>query len=307
MGTIPAARPASVACALARLGTPTSLLGRIGSDPIGHQLLDLFEQRQVSTTALQQDSERPTRVARLTRNAQGDLHFEKFLGDQGLGFADAAVVPATLAESAKPLLTGARWLLVSSNALASGSSAMALEPLLKRATAEGVGIALEIDWHPEFWGLASGEGPSAEVRRRFRPLAEKATLVRCSAAEAMGFFGSADPAAIHEALPRRPAVLLLDPDGRVNWCMGGRKGTLPADDRCAPIEPLAFTAAMLDGLCRRAELLEAPRPGCDGVAGPGPIEDLLRFASACGALVGRGEGAIESQPRREEVSAFLGG
>ncbi len=101
----PGGASASVACGVARLGTPAAFLGRIGSDPIGHQLLDLFEQRQVGTAALQEDAERPTRLARLKRNAKGDLHFETFLGDQALGFADAAVVPATLAESAKSLLS----------------------------------------------------------------------------------------------------------------------------------------------------------------------------------------------------------
>ncbi|WP_216903538.1 PfkB family carbohydrate kinase [Synechococcus sp. CCY 9618] len=306
---IPGGAPASVACGVARLGTPATFLGRIGADPIGAQLIDLFEQRQVATPALQRDPERPTRVARLSREDGGDLSFEEFLGDRGLGFADTAVVPATLAESVKPLLEEAKWLLVSTNTLTSGSSAMALDLLLKRATAQGVGIALEIDWRPGFWGLAADAAPSAEVRRRFRPLAEAATLIRCSASEAEGFFGSADPAAIHAGLPKRPAVLVLDPDGTVNWCLGGRTGTLAAVDQHSPSHPLgvgeAFTAAVLDGLCRQPDLLEAPAPGGEGVAGPGPIEELLRFASACGAIVGRVEGAIEPQPSREAVQEFL--
>ncbi len=306
----PGGAPASVACGVARLGTCATFLGRIGADPIGQQLVDLFEQRQVAMPALQVDPKRPTRVARLALD-EDELTFEGFQGDLGLGFADTAVVPATLAESVQPLLREARWLLIGTNALAGAPSAMALDLLRKRATAQGVGIALEIDWRPGFWGLPAEAPPSSEVRRRFRPLAETASLILCTSAEAEGFFGSRDPAAIHAALPKRPAVLFLDPDGSVNWCLGGRKGTLPPADPRSPRHPLgvgqAFTAAVLDGLCRQPELLEAPAPGGDGVAGPGPIEEMLRFASACGALVGRGEGAIEPQPSREEVSAFLDG
>ncbi|MEA5441586.1 PfkB family carbohydrate kinase [Cyanobium gracile] len=305
----PGGAPASVACGVTRLGTPASVLGRIGDDPLGRQLLKLFERRQVSTPALQTDPKRPTRVALLKRKPGGDLCLDDFLGDLGQGFADSAVVPATLAESVKPLLGEARWLLVSTNALVSGPSAMALDLLLKRATAQGLGIALEIDWCPGFWGLAPDAGPSAEVLRRFRPLAEKATLILASAEEAEGFFGSTDPTTIHGALAKRPAVLVTGREGTVRWCLGGRQGTLSPVEESAPSHPLgvreAFTAALLDGLCRRPELLEAPAPGGDGVTGPGPIEDLLRFASACGALVGRTEGAIEPQPGREAVKAFL--
>ncbi len=304
----PGGAPASVACGVARLGTPATFLGRIGADPIGQQLVDLFERRQVAMPALQVDPKRPTRVARLALE-EDELSFEGFQGDEGLGFADMAVVPAALAESVKPLLVEARWLLVSTNALASGPSAMALNLLLKRSTAQGVGIALEIGWRPGFWGLPAEASPSSEVLRRFRPLAEKSTLIRCSTKEALGFFGTEDPAAIHRALAQRPAVLVTNPDGTVHWCLGGRVGTLPPAEARAPSHPLgveeAFTAALLDGLCRRPELIEAPAPGGDGVAGPGPIEDLIRFASACAALVGRSAGAIEPQPGREVVRAFL--
>ncbi len=304
----PGGAPASIACGVARLGTPATFLGRIGADPIGRQLVDLFERRQVAMPALQVDPKRPTRVARLAHE-DDELSFEGFQGDEGLGFADMAVVPATLAESVKPLLGEARWLLVSTNALASGPSAMALDLLLKRSTAQGVGIALEIDWRPGFWGLPADASPSSEVLRRFQPLAQKATLIRCSTQEALGFFGTEDPAAIHRALAQRPAVLVTDPDGTVRWCLGGRAGTLPPAEADAPSHPLgveeAFTAALLDGLCRRPELIEAPAPGGGGVAGAGPIEDLLRFASACAALVGRSAGAIEPQPGREAVQAFL--
>jgi sugar/nucleoside kinase (ribokinase family) len=97
-----------------------SVLGPIGDVPVGLCWLGLFDRHRVDATALQQDPLRPTRVARFEREEDGGLRFADFRGEQGLGFADAAVVPATLAESVKPLLGAARWLLVSTTALASG-------------------------------------------------------------------------------------------------------------------------------------------------------------------------------------------
>jgi fructokinase len=67
----------------------------------------------------------------------------------------------------------------------------------------------------------------------------------------------------------------------------------------------AFTAGVLHGLCRRPELLQGDGRGGGGTADPCKVKDLLRFASACGALVCGGSGAIDPQPTAAEVEAFL--
>ncbi|MDG1059241.1 MAG: PfkB family carbohydrate kinase, partial [Synechococcus sp. cluster3_bin.96] len=54
--------PANVACALARLGTPVGLVGRLGEDAIGAAFLELFERRGVDVQGLQSDASRPSRV-----------------------------------------------------------------------------------------------------------------------------------------------------------------------------------------------------------------------------------------------------
>jgi fructokinase len=55
----------------------------------------------------------------------------------------------------------------------------------------------------------------------------------------------------------------------------------------------AFLAGLLHQLCRQPELLDG-----------GSLE-AVRFASACGALVCGGVGAIDPQPTQEQVEAFL--
>ena len=57
----------------------------------------------------------------------------------------------------------------------------------------------------------------------------------------------------------------------------------------------AFTAGLLHQL-----LLDSPLP-----QNAQTVEDMVRFAAACGALVCGGAGGIDPQPTCEEVNAFL--
>lgn len=60
----------------------------------------------------------------------------------------------------------------------------------------------------------------------------------------------------------------------------------------------AFVAGLLHGLVADPSVLE-------GGGGGGKVEEMVRFACGCGALVCQGEGAIDPQPTVEEVQAFL--
>ncbi|MFM7239504.1 MAG: PfkB family carbohydrate kinase, partial [Cyanobium sp.] len=118
--------PANVACALARLGTASAFLGRLGRDAIGAAFAQLFAQRGVDTSALQWDGERPSRVVLVRRDASGERQFGGFAGGAG-GFADQALAAAELAAALGPLLAAARWLLVGTIPLASPAAASALQ------------------------------------------------------------------------------------------------------------------------------------------------------------------------------------
>ena len=115
--------PANGACALARLGTPAGFIGRLGRDAIGEAFANLFAQRSLDTSGLQWDEQRPSRVVLVQRDASGDRCFGGFDGDQGQGFADAALsvqeLPSALGEANS-------WLAVGTIPLATPLSAEAL-------------------------------------------------------------------------------------------------------------------------------------------------------------------------------------
>ncbi len=298
--------PANVACALARLGTPSAFLGRLGRDAIGEAFAELFARRGVDTTALQWDGERPSRVVLVRRDATGERQFGGFAGDRGEGFADQALDASELSAALGPLLPAARWLLVGTIPLASPAAAAALQLACREAAAAGVALALDVNWRPTFWDAAAdpASGPTPEQATLIQPLLCQASLIKCAREESLWLFGHADPAAVSAALPQRPAVLITDGAAPLRWWLGGGAGELPAF-RVPVVDTTgagdAFTAGLLHGLLHGLVTHPASLVGTGIEQGL----DLMRFASACGALVCQGAGAIDPQPLRAEVVRFL--
>jgi len=294
--------PANVACALARLGTPSAFLGRLGVDAIGDDFRQLFRRRGVNTTALQLDPNRPSRIVLVRRDAAGERQFGGFAGAGSDGFADQALAADGLTAVLGPLLATARWLLVGTIPLAAPAAASALQGAVRQSAALGVALALDVNWRPTFWNPAAdpASGPSPAQLAAMQPFLQQAALIKCAREEAEWLFGTADPMAIAAGLPQRPAVLISDGAAPLRWWLGGTAGVLPAF-RVPVVDTTgagdAFTAGLLHGLVAHPDWL-ATATAAQG-------QELMRFASACGALVCQGAGAIDPQPTLEQVRAFL--
>nr|WP_229641449.1 PfkB family carbohydrate kinase [Waterburya agarophytonicola] len=74
----PGGAPANVACALAKLGTPSAFIGRVGKDRQGEQLVQLLESIGVDISGVQYDEQAPTRKVYVTRSVEGDRTFAGF-------------------------------------------------------------------------------------------------------------------------------------------------------------------------------------------------------------------------------------
>lgn len=308
--------PANAACALARLGTPSAFVGRLGLDAIGAAFARLFAERGVDTRALQWDAERPSRIVLVRRDASGERVFGGFAGDRGAGFADQALDAKTWSAAHGPLLAQARWLLLGTIPLASPASAQTAWLAVRQAAAAGVAIALDVNWRPTFWNPAAdpASGPTAAQVLTMLPLIQQARLLKCAAEEAQWLFGSTDPAVVSAALPQRPLVVVTDGSAPLRWARAPAAitaGQVAAGQGLAAgsLQPFAvpvldstgagdaFTAGLLHGLCATPALLE----GADAAA----LAAVMRSASACGALVCQGTGAIDPQPTAAEVNAWL--
>ena len=278
--------PANVACALSRLGTPVVFAGRIGSDAIGAAFVDLFAQRGLDASLLQHDPQRPTRIVLVRRAVDGERQFQGFAGDQGLGFADQALVPLPLPP--------ARWLLIGTLPLASPASAATLASAVEQAREQGTAIALDVNWRPTFWDSAAdpAAGPDPEALASIQPLLRQAALIKLAREEALWCFATHDPSAISLALPQRPDVVVTDGAAPVRWCLSSQVGEQEAFKPPTVVDTTGAGDAFTAGLLHR------------WAAAP---QERIRFAAACGALVCGGAGGIDPQPTQAQVEAFLGG
>jgi len=299
----PGGAPANVACALARLGTASAFVGRLGRDAKGAELAQLFAARGVGQRALQWDATRPTRIVLVRRDHRGERVFGGFVGDQGAGFADQALDAGLASTALRPLLAQARWLLLGTIPLAAPAAAQAAWAAVRQAAAAGVALAVDVNWRPTFWDPAAdpAAGPTPDQRRRILTLLAQVRLLKCAVEEAQWLFDSTDPCAISASLPQAPLVVVTDGAGPLRWGRAQAEPGLWQPPAVAAVDSTgagdAFTAGLLHGLCGMPGALSHPDP----VA----LRSAIAFASACGALVCQGVGAIAPQPEAAQVDAFL--
>ena len=295
--------PANAACALARLGTASAFVGRLGRDAIGAALARLFAERGVDTSAMQWDARRPSRIVLVRRDAGGERQFGGFAGEAGEGFADQALAANALPAALEPLVAQARWLLLGTIPLASPASAAAASSAVQQAAAHGVAIAVDVNWRPTFWDPAAdpAAAPTSAQVQVMLPLLRQAQLLKCASEEACWLFGSTEPAAVSAALPQRPLVVVTDGAAPLRWGWAGAPFQTLAPMAVPVVDSTgagdAFSAGLLHGLCAEPALLQGGDPAA--------LAAVMRFAAACGALVCQGAGAIDPQPDSAQVRAFL--
>ncbi len=290
--------PANVACALARLGTPSAFVGRLGSDPIGDRFVELMARRQVSLSALQRDPIRPTRIVMVQRSTNGERAFLGFSGDLGEGFSDQALDCSELQAVWPSLVSKADWLLVGTIPLASVVSSEALCWALDQSQITGLKVALDVNWRPSFWdkSLSPTVGPDASVLSAIQPVVEAASLLKLAKEEAYWLFGTADPLVISTRLPNSPDIVVTDGARPVHWYLAGDYGVLDAFIPPNIVDTTGAGDAFFAGLLH--QLVQSRSQTIDP-------EQMLRFAVACGGLVCGGAGAIDPQPDYSEVVHFL--
>jgi fructokinase len=129
-------------------------------------------------------------------------------------------------------------------------------------------------------------------------------LIKLAREEAIWLFNSDQPEAISACLHTHPDVVVTDGGNPVRWCIAGHSGVMPvlAPPRVVDTTGAgdAFTAGLLHQLVALTSSGGAPLALSAAV-----VEQVIRFAAACGALVCVGAGGIDPQPTAEDVAGFL--
>ncbi|MBD0346712.1 MAG: carbohydrate kinase [Coleofasciculus sp. Co-bin14] len=286
----PGGAPANVACALVKLGTPAGFVGCVGEDEPGNHLVQLLQDIGVDSTGIQRHSTAPTRQVYVVRSEKGEREFAGFGELDTSQFADAFLNASKLPES---LLENAEFLVLGTLELAYPQTREAINKALRLAEVYDVKILLDVNWRPMFWPDTSVALPL------IHELLKKVDFLKIAREEAELLFSTTDAGAITHRLGSLEGVLVTDGDKGCNYCLNDYEGTVPAfqmDVKDTTGAGDGFVAGFIHQVCQQ---------GLKGFATFESAREVIRYASAVGALTTLKPGAIAAQPTAAEVEAFL--
>nr|WP_199302889.1 carbohydrate kinase [Oscillatoria sp. FACHB-1406] len=286
----PGGAPANVACALAKLGTAAGFIGCIGRDEWGESLVRLLEEIGVDAVGVQRHPTAPTRIVYVLRDDAGECSFAGFDLYETTEFADAY-----LSASQLPLawIQAADFLVLGALELAYPQTRAAIARALEVAEASNTAIFIDVNRRDRFW---PNQCQSFQLTQQ---LVERANFLKCTDEEAMWLFNTTDAGIIAKCLDRVRGVLVTGGDRGCSYWFRGGEGELPGFN--VTIEDATgagdgFSAGILHQLCQR---------GLDCLDNPKILREIVRYASAVGAMTVMKPGAIDAQPSAVEVTQFL--
>lgn len=286
---VPGGAPANVAVAIARLGSTSAFIGKVGEDDFGRHLAAVLQSEGVDVQGMRYDP-----AARTTINflAQPDADSYTCLFFRNPG-ADT-MLQAT--ELDMGLLQSARALHIGSLSLAQEPSRSATLAAIDIARRAGALISLDVNYRPTLWTRAEA------ARQEILALAPQVHLLKMNEGEAVLLSGSSDPeqaAAAMLELGPRICVVTIGPAGSYA-CTRQASVQAPAF-RVQTVDATGCGDAFIAGfLCRllsgddwqqrlTAETLRAD----------------LRYANAVAALTATRQGVIPALPTKAAVDQFL--
>lgn len=283
--------PANVVWGLNRLGTSAALLGCVGTDAAGQELLSRYRAAGFEMAGMQSHPTAPTREVYVTRTETGDRTFAGFGDRDPADFADAQLegdqFPLALFQAADVLVLG-------TIALAYPTSRAALWRALDLADQYHLRIVLDVNWRPMFW-----PDPTA-APELIAELWPRVDFVKLAQEEAHLFFNTTHPAAIAEYLDSVEGVMVTQGgEGAIAYCLSENVGqvdpfTVPVVDTTGAGD--GFVAGFVHQLCAQ---------GVTSLGDPDKAKAIVTYAAAVGALTTQKLGAIAALPTANDVQTFL--
>jgi ribokinase len=257
----PGGKGANQAVAAARLGRAVAMVGCVGDDPAGRELLGSLQADGVDTERVRVVDGVPSGAAFITVNQDGENQIVVSPGANArLTAGDVDAAGAALRAAAVTLLQLEIPLEAVAAAARTAGGTVVLNPAPVRALPEGLlgQVHVLVPNRVELAQLAGAPAPG-------------------TVEEAAGLAGG---------LPARAVVVTLGADGAL-VVEDGRSSHVPA----VPVRPVDTTAAG-DAFCGGL---------ADALAGGAPLEDAARWAVRVAAAACTRPGAQASLPRRGEV------
>jgi ribokinase len=267
----PGGKGANQAVAVAKLGHPCSMIGKLGKDSLGSDLREQLVKSSVHTAAVD-NTDGPSGVALITTEASGENSIVVVPG------ANAKVLPADI-DANRELILSASMVLVQLET--------PLETVVHLAdVAFAAGVPLMLD--------------PAPARPLPDELLQHAAWVTPNTTEAATLLGLAADDSLENAQSRAEALLARGPRGVV--LKMGENGVYLATAEGLRVHVPAFAVKAVDttaaGDSFNAGFAVALSEGLDPAA-------AARFASAVAGISVTRHGAQPSLPTRDEVEAFL--
>ena len=285
----PGGAPANVAVGAQRLGAQSEFWGAVGDDPFGEFLRATVGAEGVDVSRLQLRPERTT-IAWVATLASGnkEICFYRHPG---------ADVHFDIAQIGNDAFNGAAIFHCGSVSLSLEPSRGAQFELARRARAAGVLVSFDPNWRPSLWDDFD------EARELIWQMIDLSDIVKVADEEWEFVTGTSDfaqgAAKIRERGPR--LVVMTRGAAGASWNCAAGQGEV-AGFKAKAIDTLgagdSFVAGMLYQVGVAASL--------DAVLNAESLNQILRFANACGALATQKAGAIPALPTRGEVETLLG-
>jgi fructokinase len=283
----PGGAPANVAVGLARLGTPSAFMGKVGDDPFGHFLAQTLAAAGVDIGPLRFSDAARTALAFVSLRADGEREFMFYRHPS----ADMLLTPEEVDLQA---IRGARALHYGSISLIGEPARGATLHAIAAARAAGCLISCDPNLRLALW-------PDAEAARDgLRVAMSQAQVVKISDEELRFLTGSDDPAAARQQLWHDRLQLLMVTLGAAGCVyftpdFEGVVVGFSVDAVDATGAGDGFVAGLLHGLIADPSVVRDQQR----------LREICRFACAVGALTTTERGAIPALPAHERVRQFL--
>lgn len=289
----PGGAPANVAAAIGKLGGVSYFAGKVGADMFGDFLIESLQALDVRTDYVKQTSEAKTALAFVSLDSTGERSFEFYRGPS----ADLLFTPD---EFQPEWFDGQGIFHFCSNTLTESGIMEATLAGLEKARAAGWLVSFDMNLRNNLW--PKGTDPFAPVWA----CVEQADLVKLSTEELAFLCRNDSETKVLQRILSSGASLVLVTDGGkpLRYFTPSHYGSI-VPRSVQMVDSTAAGDAFVGGLLYRLSELDTTAVSLKALEeDPEQLEDILAFASACGAHAVTHAGAFTSLPGLKEVSAY---